>query len=133
MIRPMGISPQQFKQLQDRLRAVPGVVSVSGGLTLPLDGQVVNVPYGNEDALSDPTAFRQANTAEPQDYAGLIEAVGKGWALAWWCESAECEAKVKEDSRATTRCIPLDQSDGEGKCIICGAPARRKVIFGRAY
>jgi putative ABC transport system permease protein len=50
------------RQLQDRLRAVPGVVSVSAGLTLPLDGQVVNVPYGNEDALSDPTAFRQANT-----------------------------------------------------------------------
>jgi len=78
-------------------------------------------------------AFRQANTADPQDYAGLIDATGKGWALSWWCESAGCEAKVKEDARATTRCMPLDQPGGEGKCIVCGAPAKRKVIFGRAY
>jgi putative ABC transport system permease protein len=49
------------KQLQDRLSAVPGVLSVSAGLALPLDGTVTNVPYGNEVALSDPTAFRQAN------------------------------------------------------------------------
>jgi len=78
-------------------------------------------------------AFRQANTADPQDYAGLIDATGKGWARSWGCESAGCEAKVKEDARATTRCMPLDQPGGEGKCIVCGAPAKRKVIFGRAY
>lgn len=78
-------------------------------------------------------AFRQAHTADPQDYTELGAALDQGWALSWWCESAECEAKVKEDLRATTRCIPLDQPGGEGKCIVCGRPATRKVIFGRAY
>jgi putative ABC transport system permease protein len=51
------------KQVQDRLRAVPGVESVSSADALPLDGTVRNVPYGNENALSDPTAFRQATSA----------------------------------------------------------------------
>jgi len=78
-------------------------------------------------------AFRQANTHEPKDYAGLTEAVQNGWSLSWWCESAECEAKVKEDTKATTRCIPLDQPGGEGPCIVCGQTSRRKVIFARAY
>jgi prolyl-tRNA synthetase len=78
-------------------------------------------------------AFRQANTFEPETYPELVEAVSKGWALAWWCESAECEAKVKEETKATTRCIPLDQPEGNGTCIVCGRPAERKVIFARAY
>jgi prolyl-tRNA synthetase len=78
-------------------------------------------------------AFRKANTYDPQDYAELIEVVQKGWALSWWCESDECEERVKEDSKATTRCIPFDEPEGEGKCIVCGKPARRKVYFARAY
>ena len=44
-----------------------------------------------------------------------------------------CEAKVKEETKATTRCIPLEQPGGEGRCIVCGQPARRKVYFARAY
>lgn len=78
-------------------------------------------------------AFRQANTYDPVDYPALVEAVAKGWAFSWWCESPECEAKVKDETKATTRCIPLDQPDGTGCCIVCGKPARRKVIFARAY
>lgn len=78
-------------------------------------------------------AFRLANTHEPSSYNELLEVVQGGWALSWWCESAACEAKVKEASKATTRCIPLDQPGGEGRCIVCGEPARRKVYFARAY
>ncbi len=78
-------------------------------------------------------AFRLAHTAAPRDYAELQNAVGEGWAQAWWCESPLCEAKVKEDTKATTRCIPLEQPGGEGRCIVCGQPAARQVIFGRAY
>jgi prolyl-tRNA synthetase len=77
--------------------------------------------------------FRQANTHDPKDYAELVEVVQNGWAFSWWCEGAECEAKVKEDSKATTRCIPFEQPGGEGRCIVCGRPAQRKVYFARAY
>lgn len=78
-------------------------------------------------------AFRQANTRDPQNYNELVEALQNGWAYSWWCESAECEAKVKEDTKATTRCMPIDQPAGTGKCVVCGEPARRKVYFARAY
>ncbi len=78
-------------------------------------------------------AFRQNNTLDPQTYAELVEALQNGWAYSWWCESAECEAKVKEDTKATTRCMPIDQPEGSGKCVVCGEPARRKVYFARAY
>jgi prolyl-tRNA synthetase len=78
-------------------------------------------------------AFRQVNTHDPQNYLDLVEALQNGWTYSWWCESAECEAKVKEDTKATTRCMPIDQSAGAGKCVVCGEPARRKVYFARAY
>ncbi len=78
-------------------------------------------------------SFREANTLSPKDYGELQEIVQKGWAYSWWCGSAECEARVKEDTKATTRCIPLDQPGGEGKCIVCGERAVQKVYFARAY
>jgi prolyl-tRNA synthetase len=78
-------------------------------------------------------AFREEHTYDPKDYAELLEVVKNGWALSWWCESEACEARVKEDSKATTRCIPLDQPGERGKCIVCGQPAAKKVYFSRAY
>jgi prolyl-tRNA synthetase len=41
--------------------------------------------------------------------------------------------KIKDGTKATARCIPLDQPGGEGKCIVCGNTATRKVYFARAY
>jgi prolyl-tRNA synthetase len=83
--------------------------------------------------LQRATEYRDANIHEPKDYEDLKRIVTDGWAYAYWCESAECEAKVKEDTKATTRNIPLDQPEGEGTCIVCGRPAKRKVYFARAY
>jgi prolyl-tRNA synthetase len=78
-------------------------------------------------------AFQRERTAEPADYDELREAVGRGFALAWWCGSAECEARLKEDASATTRCIPFDQPGGTGPCAICGEEAEKKALFARAY
>jgi prolyl-tRNA synthetase len=78
-------------------------------------------------------AFREDNTWLPRDYEGLREAVREGWALAWWCGDPECEARVKEDTRATIRCIPFDQPGGTGKCIVCDGIATEKVYLARAY
>ncbi len=78
-------------------------------------------------------AFRDAHIHDPKDYAELQEVVKEGWAYSWWCGSAECENKVKEDTKATTRCIPLDQPGGTGRCIVCGQPAHEKVYFAKAY
>ena len=78
-------------------------------------------------------AFREANTYDPQDYAELKEVVQRGWAFSWWCGSPECETRIKDDTKATTRCIPLDQAEGAGLCISCGKPAAEKAYFARAY
>jgi prolyl-tRNA synthetase len=77
--------------------------------------------------------FRDAHIHEPKDYEDLKTIVEDGWAYAWWCGDAACEAKVKEDSKASTRCIPLDQPGGKGKCIVCGKEAHEKVHFAKAY
>jgi prolyl-tRNA synthetase len=78
-------------------------------------------------------AFRKSKTAEPADYAEFKTAVETGFAFSWWCGSSDCEAKIKEETKATMRCIPLEQPGGSGKCIYCGQPAKEKAIFARAY
>jgi len=77
--------------------------------------------------------FRKANTTEPRDYEEFKQAVEKGFALAWWCGGGVCEEKIKEETKATMRCIPLDQPGGSEKCVYCGQPAEEKGIFARAY
>ncbi|MBM4424239.1 MAG: proline--tRNA ligase [Chloroflexi bacterium] len=78
-------------------------------------------------------AFRNANTSDPKNYDEFKAAIEKGFALSYWCGERECEAKVKEETKATTRCIPFDQPSEPGVCIHCGKPAKGKAIFGRAY
>ncbi len=78
-------------------------------------------------------AFRKANTHDPKSYGELMDAVQNGWAYSWWCGKKECEAKVKEETKASTRCIPTDQPGGHGPCIVCGEQASEKVYFARSY
>ncbi len=77
--------------------------------------------------------FRDANTKEPKNYDEFKAAVENGFALAFWCGDPECEAKIKEETKATTRCIPLAQPESSGTCIFCGRPSKEKGIFARAY
>jgi prolyl-tRNA synthetase len=78
--------------------------------------------------------YRDANIHDPKTYDELKEVVADGWAFSYWCESKECEARVKEDTKATARCIPLEgQPETKGKCIVCGNEAEKKVLFGKAY
>ncbi|MBA4420760.1 MAG: proline--tRNA ligase [Anaerolinea sp.] len=83
--------------------------------------------------LEKARAFRDANIHEPKDYAELNTIVQNGWALAHWCGSVDCEARVKEDTKATIRCIPLENGQGKGKCIVCGQPAEQKAYFAKSY
>ena len=78
-------------------------------------------------------AFRQENTQRPSDYLAFQRALEGGWAEAWWCGEPECEAVIQQDTKATTRNIPLDQPGGAGSCIRCGKPAKEIAIFARSY
>lgn len=77
--------------------------------------------------------FRDEHIFEPISYIELKKVVENGWAYSFWCGDPACEAKVKEETKATTRCIPLDQTPSSGKCIVCGKPATEKMYFARAY
>ena len=100
------------------------------GLDSTVSGLLVEI----QDALlKRATEFRDANIHEPKDYEDLKKIVTDGWAFSYWCESRECEAKVKEDTKATTRNIPFDQPKEAGTCIVCGKPSKRKVYFAKAY
>jgi len=77
--------------------------------------------------------FRTSNTADPKDYAEFKHAVENGFAYSFWCGGGECEKHIKEDTKATLRCIPLEQPGETGKCIYCGNPAGEKAYFAKAY
>lgn len=63
----------------------------------------------------------------------------KGFVKAFWCENPECERKIKEETKATTRCLPIEIKTGEpletvsGKCIYCGKESARRWLFAQAY
>ncbi len=77
--------------------------------------------------------FRDAHTKEAKTYDEFKAAVETGFASAFWCGREECEAKIKEETKATMRCIPLAQRDSAGTCILCGERSTEKGVFGRAY
>ena len=79
--------------------------------------------------------FRQDSTRPAGSYAEFkeqIESLG-GFFEALWCGDSRCEAKIKEETKATIRCIPLEGQDRHGACLYCGSPARTWVYLARAY
>lgn len=78
--------------------------------------------------------FRQAHTHEAGDLASLRAVMEgpRGFIRAHWCEKPGCEERIKEETGATIRCLPFGER-GEGRCILCGEPARQVVYLARAY
>ncbi len=79
--------------------------------------------------------FRKAHTTVVDDYGEMKKVLdGKGgFVSAHWDGTAETEAAIKEETKATIRCIPLDALEEKGKCIYSGKPSSRRVLFARAY
>ncbi len=67
-----------------------------------------------------------------EEFKELLETKG-GFLSAHWDGTPETEDKIKELTKATIRCIPLDQEKEEGKCILTGAPSNGRVLFAKAY
>ena len=59
--------------------------------------------------------------------------VNQGYVKAMWCESAECEEKIHEETGAKSRCIPFEQEKLSDVCVCCGKPASKLVYWGRQY
>jgi prolyl-tRNA synthetase len=82
------------------------------------------------------SAFRDANThtAESYDQFKEIMASQRGFIRAYWCGAADCETRIKEETRATVRVIPEDAAaEGPGVCIVDDRPAERRALFAQSY
>ncbi len=79
--------------------------------------------------------YRDAHLTEVNtfdEFKELLETKG-GFLAAHWDGTAETEEKIKELTKATIRCIPMDVKEEEGSCIFTGKPSKRRVLFAKAY
>jgi len=88
-----------------------------------------------ESIFKKASDYRTEHTTEVNSYDKFKEVLdGKGgFVSAHWDGTPETEDKIKEETKATIRCIPLDQDEEEGKCIYTGKPSTRRVLFAKAY
>ena len=67
------------------------------------------------------------------EFKKIIESEEGGFVYAHWDGTAETEEKIKNETKATIRCIPIDQKKEEGKCVYSGKPSQGRVVFAKAY
>lgn len=79
--------------------------------------------------------YRSEHTTKVDTYEQFKEVLEQkgGFVLAHWDGSAETEEQVKNETKATIRCIPLDGDDEPGECMVTGKPSARRVLFAKAY
>lgn len=83
----------------------------------------------------DAEAFLKENTREAKDYGEFKEIMAKnrGFILANWCEGEGCEEKIKEETKASTRCLTKEGEGIEGTCVYCKSPSKNRWLFAQAY
>ncbi len=88
-----------------------------------------------EDMLNRARAHRDSHTYEAHDYEEFKTTVAEkpGFVKAMWCGDLECELKIKDETGATSRCMPFVQENISDVCVCCGKPAKKLVYWGKAY
>ncbi|HZQ09152.1 MAG TPA: His/Gly/Thr/Pro-type tRNA ligase C-terminal domain-containing protein, partial [Anaerolineae bacterium] len=81
--------------------------------------------------------FQDDNTFVVETYEEFKERMagegGAGFLMAHWCGDSQCEAEIQQETKATIRCIPFDQTKEKGKCLRCGEESEGRVVFAKAY
>lgn len=87
------------------------------------------------EMLERARSHRDAHTYEAFDYEGFKKTAAEkpGFIKAMWCGGLDCELKIKEDTTATSRCMPFEQQKLSDTCVCCGKPAKAMVYWGKAY
>lgn len=130
------IGPKDVQNQQAMLarRDLPGREGKTPAGLNGLAGSVLNLLEAIHHSLYEAAlAFQKANTHQISDYEQFKEAVQDGFAVGWWAGSREDEERIKEETKATIRCIPLEQPGGTGKCFYTGQKAVEVAVFARAY
>ncbi len=107
------------------------VVSIEG-----IDGYIAELlDTIQENIFAKAAKYREEHTTSVETYdefKNVLEGKG-GFILAHWDGTEETELKVKEETKATIRCIPLDQPEEDGVCMVTGKPSKKRVLFAKAY
>jgi len=108
-------------------------------LVIPVDGLDLYIKSLlaeiQENIYNRALQFRESNTYRVntwEEFKEVVEVKG-GFACAHWDGTPETEAKIKEETKATIRCIPMDNTQEEGKCILTGRHSKQRVLFAVAY
>ena len=88
-----------------------------------------------KDMYEHAKAHRDAHITDVRTYAAFKDAVENkpGFIRAMWCGDEACENKIKEETTATSRCMPFEQETISDVCVCCGKPAKKLVFWGKAY
>ena len=88
-----------------------------------------------KDMFERAKAHRDAHTHVAKNWDEFTDILDnkQGFIKAMWCGCEECETAIKEETGATTRCMPFEQETLSDVCVHCGKPAKKMVYFGRAY
>ena len=106
--------------------------------TLPIDGIEEHIKSLLEEIQANiykkALALRESKTTTADSYDEFKEKIEQGgFILAHWDGTPETEEKIKEETKATIRCIPLEGDKTPGKCMVTGRPSAQRVIFARNY
>ena len=95
--------------------------------------QILNIMQ--HDMLERAREHRDAHTFVAKTYDEFKDIIENkpGFVKAMWCGDEACELKIKEDTTATSRCIPFEQETLAETCVCCGKPAKTMVYWGKAY
>ena len=88
-----------------------------------------------QDMYDRAKAHLESHMYEATDYESFKDTVANkpGFVKAMWCGDLACELKIKEDTSATSRCMPFQQEQISDVCVCCGKPAKKLVYWGKAY
>ncbi|RKR84396.1 prolyl-tRNA synthetase [Mucilaginibacter gracilis] len=102
------------------------------GLTELIENLLVEI---QDNIFQKAFKFRAENTREVDTYEDFKRTLDEtpGFISAHWDGTPETEERIKQETKATIRCIPLDNKQEEGKCILTGKPSTQRVLFARAY
>jgi prolyl-tRNA synthetase len=142
-------SEYEFKGVPVRLAIGPrdvesGTVEVARRDTLEkmtfsitdIESQIANLLDAIQHNLFEKAkSFRDLNTSHADNWTEFCEIIADkgGFVMAHWDGTPETEQKIKEETKATIRCIPLEGSEEKGKCIYSGKPSAGRVYFAKAY
>jgi prolyl-tRNA synthetase len=107
--------------------------------TIPIDKVYEHIPKLLDEIqtniYNNALKFRKENTFYVDSWDEFLKVLDNpgGFIMAHWDGTAETEEKIKEESKATIRCIPFDSPGESGKCVYSGKPSGRRVLFARSY